>query len=58
MRLRITAHKQSRPQNWETIEAPLNISQAIRQYNGDAQVVIIDCVTMLVSNILLQGRQP
>jgi adenosylcobinamide kinase/adenosylcobinamide-phosphate guanylyltransferase len=56
MRLRIEAHRESRPKNWRTLEAPLEISGIIGQQVGDAKIVVIDCITMLVANILLQGR--
>jgi adenosylcobinamide kinase/adenosylcobinamide-phosphate guanylyltransferase len=56
MRLRIEAHRKSRPKNWKTLEVPLEISEIIGQRVGEAEIVVIDCITMLVSNILLQGR--
>jgi adenosylcobinamide kinase/adenosylcobinamide-phosphate guanylyltransferase len=56
MRLRIEAHRESRPKGWKTLEAPLEISGIIGQNVGEAKVVVIDCITMLVANILLQGR--
>jgi adenosylcobinamide kinase/adenosylcobinamide-phosphate guanylyltransferase len=56
MRLRIEAHRKSRPQDWETLEAPLGVSAVIRGYTGEADVVVIDCITMLVSNTLLREQ--
>jgi adenosylcobinamide kinase/adenosylcobinamide-phosphate guanylyltransferase len=55
MRLRIQAHKDSRPRNWRTLEATREIGEQIREHIGDSEIVIIDCITMLVSNILLQA---
>ncbi len=52
MRLRIQAHRQRRPAGWRTLEAPSGVGNAIRREMGDAQLVIIDCVTLLVSNVL------
>ena len=54
MRLRIEKHRESRPQSWRTLEAPLQVSAEIKKRLGDAEVVLIDCITMLVSNIMLQ----
>lgn len=51
---RIAAHRQSRPESWRTIEAPLGISEPISKQAGESDVVIIDCITMLVSNIMLK----
>jgi adenosylcobinamide kinase/adenosylcobinamide-phosphate guanylyltransferase len=56
MRLRIEVHQQSRPQGWKTLEAPLGVSEIIGRNIGKAEIVVIDCITMLVANIMLQGR--
>jgi adenosylcobinamide kinase/adenosylcobinamide-phosphate guanylyltransferase len=50
---RIAAHRQSRPAAWQTLEAPLNVGAAIHQRDSDAAVVLVDCLTLLVSNTLL-----
>ncbi len=53
MRLRIEKHRKSRPTGWETIEKERDVA-AILQNIGDAfEVVIVDCITLLVSNLLL-----
>lgn len=52
MRARIDTHKKSRPAGWRTLEAPTNIARALRSKIGDADVVIIDCITLLVSNLM------
>jgi adenosylcobinamide kinase/adenosylcobinamide-phosphate guanylyltransferase len=56
MRLRIEAHQQSRPKGWKTVEAPLGVSEIIGQHASKAETVVIDCITMLVANIMLQER--
>ena len=56
MRLRIEAHRKSRPGSWKTMEAPLEIGGIIGRHIGEAEIVVIDCITMLVANILLRGR--
>jgi len=56
MRLRIEAHRESRPVGWKILEEPLGISGIVGQHLGEAEIVVIDCITMLVANILLQGR--
>lgn len=52
MQKRIENHRNSRPVNWRTIEAPRYIAQALKEQIGDANVVILDCVTILVANLL------
>jgi adenosylcobinamide kinase/adenosylcobinamide-phosphate guanylyltransferase len=52
MRTRIDTHKKSRPIGWRTLEAPTSVARALRGKIGDAEVVIIDCITLLVSNLM------
>jgi len=56
MRLRITAHRKSRPESWNTLEAPFGIGGIIGEHIGESEIVVIDCITMLVSNIVLRTR--
>jgi adenosylcobinamide kinase/adenosylcobinamide-phosphate guanylyltransferase len=51
MRLRIAKHKKDRPSNWRTLEAATEIGIQIEANAGDAELIIIDCITMLVNNI-------
>ncbi len=51
---RISAHKQDRPESWDLIEAPrLNVSDVANL--DDTSLVIVDCLTVLASNLLLSG---
>ncbi|MEE8470857.1 MAG: bifunctional adenosylcobinamide kinase/adenosylcobinamide-phosphate guanylyltransferase [Dehalococcoidia bacterium] len=52
MSSRIEAHKRSRPSSWRTLEVQTDVAEAIRSGIGDAEVVIIDCLTLLVSNLM------
>ena len=53
MRLRIEAHRAARPAEWQTLEATLQVGETLISNRVQAQVVIVDCVTLLVSNVLL-----
>ena len=53
MRERIARHQASRPSHWLTIEEPLRPADALRATT--APVVLLDCVTLLVANVLLDG---
>jgi len=55
MRARIEGHKKNRPRDWLTLEAGADVGDSIMTHIGDAEVVVIDCITLLVSNILLVG---
>ncbi len=54
MRRRIENHKRSRPAHWHTHETPLHLGTRIRENLGENRLVIIDCITMLVSNVFGQ----
>jgi adenosylcobinamide kinase/adenosylcobinamide-phosphate guanylyltransferase len=48
---RIERHQNNRPSQWRTVEAPTKVAAAI----GDetAEIVLLDCVTLLVTNLIL-----
>ena len=48
---RIEEHRKSRPSSWKTVEAPDNVAAATADHVGAADVVIVDCVTLLLCNI-------
>jgi len=50
---RVTLHRQSRPSQWRTLEQPLQVGQAIGAIQDLPSVVLLDCLTLLVSNVLL-----
>lgn len=52
MEARIAEHRKDRPQNWRTLEIPTGVGKGIERQIGDAQVVLIDCLTLLISNLL------
>ncbi len=52
MRARIERHREERPPDWLTIEEPKRLEAALARAR-DAQVVIVDCLTLFVSNWLL-----
>ena len=51
MRHRIEEHQRSRPAAWSNLEVTTHIGSQIEQKIGEAQVVIVDCITLLVNNI-------
>lgn len=52
MSRRIQQHRAERPASWETLEIPLDLASHVQQVQSD--VVILDCITLLVSNLLMQ----
>jgi len=55
MKKRINLHKKSRPCHWRTIEEDKNIVSALSSIKDRPECIIIDCLTLLVSNLLLSG---
>jgi len=47
---RIMHHKRKRPENWHTFEEPYEIFSTVKKIKGSFEVVIIDCLTLFVSN--------
>ena len=58
MQQRVTSHRVARPPAWETLEAPRNVAQALRQESSAAKVVLLDCMTFLVANHLMDAAAP
>ena len=52
MATRIARHREQRPSDWQTIEEPYQVQEALRRA-AEAEIVIVDCLTLLVSNWLL-----
>lgn len=50
---RIAAHRAARPSSWRTVEAPLGVVAAVREHARSGEVVLLDCLTLWVSNALL-----
>jgi len=56
MKARIDAHRAERPAEWRTLEAPLNVGEAIQKVlaKQPVDVVLLDCMTLLATNVILQ----
>jgi adenosylcobinamide kinase/adenosylcobinamide-phosphate guanylyltransferase len=58
MRVRIAEHRQRRGAEWETVDAPIALAEAIAQHGRGEGAVLIDCLTLWLSNVMLAGRDP
>ncbi len=50
---RIQKHRKNRPSDWKTVEAPFELDKAVSALNGNFEIVLIDCITIYVTNMLL-----
>jgi adenosylcobinamide kinase / adenosylcobinamide-phosphate guanylyltransferase len=55
MAQRIARHQAERPAAWTTVEAPIELTAALASALNDADTVIVDCLTLWVSNLVLRG---
>jgi adenosylcobinamide kinase/adenosylcobinamide-phosphate guanylyltransferase len=55
MALRITRHQAERPAAWITVEAPLDLTARLAEALTTADTVLVDCLTLWVSNLMLRG---
>jgi adenosylcobinamide kinase / adenosylcobinamide-phosphate guanylyltransferase len=54
MKDRIARHRAERPENWATVEEPVDLEGALARV-GPGRAVVVDCLTMWVSNLILNG---
>lgn len=57
LRARIARHRAERPASWTTIEEPLDVPAACRRLAARVDLVIVDCLTIWVANLLDAGRR-
>lgn len=53
MRARIARHRAERPQEWHTLEEPLDLAGAVQRASALADVLLLDCLTLWTSNWLM-----
>jgi len=53
---RIEQHRRDRPPHWRTVEAPRDLAAALRDEADPGRVLLVDCLTMWLSNCLIGGR--
>jgi len=58
MQARIKAHKQRRDESWQTQEVPLGIANEIKKQTGEYTVILVDCLTLWLSNLIFAGFSP
>ncbi|MFC2044692.1 bifunctional adenosylcobinamide kinase/adenosylcobinamide-phosphate guanylyltransferase [Chloroflexota bacterium] len=54
---RIENHRRERPENWRTLEVTCHVGNSILKDIGTANIVVLDCITLLVGNIFGQNEE-
>ena len=57
MRERIRKHRDRRAAHWRTLEATRQVGEAIQGMAHPDEVILLDCLTLLVSNAVLEGGE-
>lgn len=56
MSMRVESHQQQRAGRFTTIEEPLNLAEALEAATPDHDVILVDCLTLWISNLLGAGQ--
>lgn len=56
MEMRVAHHKKGRGKSWSTIEVPIRLPEAIIEYSRKSDLILIDCLTLWISNIVLDNN--
>lgn len=57
MAARIAAHRARRPPHWRVVEEPIALGRRLLELTRPGSVVIVDCLTLWLTNILLQSDE-
>ena len=56
MAQRIAHHQARRPSNWGLVEEPLHLAAVLRAAAAPQRLLLVDCLTLWLSNLLFQGQ--
>jgi adenosylcobinamide kinase/adenosylcobinamide-phosphate guanylyltransferase len=56
MENRVARHRADRGPEWRTVEEPLAVARAIDEHAPHADVILVDCLTLWISNLMGGGR--
>ncbi len=57
MSRRIAKHRAGRPAHWTTVEEPMLLAQAIERWSSPERLVLVDCLTLWLSNLIFSVDQ-
>lgn len=58
MEHRVLHHQQQRSSAWETLEVPVFIPEAIHKKSIKGHVILVDCLTLWINNLILDDDKP
>ncbi|MFV7499967.1 bifunctional adenosylcobinamide kinase/adenosylcobinamide-phosphate guanylyltransferase [Acinetobacter pittii] len=57
MQSRIEHHQNQRPAHWSLVEEPLYLANALQKIDRPNQIILVDCLTLWLTNLLLLDDQ-
>ena len=57
MAARIARHRKQRNQTWMVVEEPLALGSTIEKWSGPERLILVDCLTVWLSNLLFSQTQ-
>jgi adenosylcobinamide kinase/adenosylcobinamide-phosphate guanylyltransferase len=58
MHQRVSRHRAERGADWIAVESPILLSEAIQNFGPRADVLLVDCLTLWVSNLMMAPAEP
>ncbi len=52
---RIRRHQKNRPEDWQTLEEPLEVPECIEGHGDYFGLILLDCLTLWISNLIMAG---
>ncbi|TYQ16417.1 UNVERIFIED_CONTAM: adenosylcobinamide kinase /adenosylcobinamide-phosphate guanylyltransferase [Acetivibrio alkalicellulosi] len=56
MKIRVRKHREQRPEYWQTLEAYKDFDIYLKEHTCQKEVLLLDCITLMVTNIILEER--
>ena len=56
MKKRVVRHQEERDPSWKTLESPVRVPQTIDASSHEENVILVDCLTLWVSNLMLEDK--
>ena len=58
MKERVRRHQLERSDLWETVDVPLDLTEAVASRGKKGSVLLVDCITLWITNLLLEFNDP
>jgi adenosylcobinamide kinase/adenosylcobinamide-phosphate guanylyltransferase len=57
MQVRVERHRRERDDTWQTLEVPVDLAEVIAAPDSAVDVVLVDCLTLWLSNLLMETQR-